>query len=298
MRMRGILVVGAIMAVVLLLGTGFSGTVYAKDFTTANEIKTLKVSTPKWIKNKYSGKILSFTAGNTKYILHYKLIDLHKYTIWITSISKNGERYIVRYTIDYKEHRAWIDGREIKIKSVYTLERIEVKGTYTYRYDYYLKYIDDGNPNGGPIKYAHPYRPQPYWFDQDYSIGTWENELLTGQSLYHMQIGTDSIGWISELPGALAGAAIGALLGAYFGGGPIGAAIGAVIGAFIGFAVGNIIKRYVCDETGAGWQWINKHDVQEIIHAANSPWPWDHWVHIDYYKLGMLGPYSGWVYIP
>ncbi len=286
MRMRGILVVGVVMAVVLLLGTGFSGTVYAKDFTTEKEIKALKVSTSKWIKNTYREKILGFKAGETKYILHYKLIDLHKYSVSITSISKNGKRYIVKYTIDYKEHRAWIEGREIRI----TMAHQEVMmTTRSVRHKWWDGiYCIYGRPQ---IKYLHP--------DRDfYDLGTWENELLTGHSLYHMQIGTDSIGWITELPGALIGAALGAILGAYFGGGPIGAAIGAVIGTFIGFILGNEIKHYVCDETGAGWLWINKHDVQEIIHALFAFWPWEHWVHIDYLKVGMLGPYSGWVYIP
>ena len=85
---------------------------------------------------------------------------------------------------------------------------------------------------------------------------------------------------------------IGALVG------EIGAVVGAVVGVIVGFIAGNIIQDYVCDETGAGWAWINIEDIQKIINAMYSWLPWQHWVHIDYLKLGELGPYSMWVYVP
>lgn len=286
MKVRGIIIAGVVMAVVLLIGTGFNGTVYAKEYTPLKDTKTLRVSKPNWIKNTVNEKIFSFVAGDTKYVIHYRQVHSGQYSVWITSVSKNGKEYTAIYTIDQKEHKAWIDGKEVKIEKVVNKGASENRGIHHTWWDgIYCVY---GRPQ---IKYKHPDR-------EYYDLGTWENELLVGHSLYHMQIGTDSIGWISELPGAVVGAVLGALLGAYFGGGPIGAAIGAAIGALIGFITGNAIQHYICDETGAGWQWINKHDVQEIKNALFSPWPWEHWVHIDYYKLGMLGPYSGWVYIP
>ena len=200
--------------------------------------------------------------------IHYLLLRYGKYTVEITMSSGSGGSYTVSYTVDKIAHKAYINGKEVRVQNAirrsYGGIRSTPRGKFTYQNDVYLRYVDDGNPDGGPIKYAHPFRDKPYWYNDDYSIGTWETVTLIGKNYYHTQIGTDDIGWLVDLPPAVVGAAIGALIGAVLGS-VVGAVIGAVIGVVIGFISGNIIRKYVCDETGAGWMWISKSSVRDIV---------------------------------
>ena len=287
-RMKMVLSIGVLLAVMLLLGTAFSGSVYAER-TSTEMIKSVKTTNPVWIKNGEKEKIFSFNVGNTKISIHYEPMAKGKYSVEITSYTKNGKKYSANYMVDRNTHKVYVNGHEARISKI--TEQTTVNTLIPLRGGIHYKWWDGiydvyGYPQ---IKYMHPDRNY-------YDIGTWENELLIGNTKYHVQIGTDSIGWITQLPPEVAGAAIGAIIGALVGG--IGAVVGAVVGVIVGFIAGNIIQDYVCDETGAGWAWINIEDIQKIINAMYSWWPWQHWVHIDYFKLGELGPYSMWVDVP
>ncbi len=288
-RMKMVLCIGVLFAVMLLVGTAFSGSVYAERDNTES-IKNVKTTNPVWIKNGEKEKIFSFNVGDTKIYIHYESIAKGKYSVEIISYTKDGKKYSANYMVDKNTHKGYVNGHEVRISKITkqtTGNRlIPLRGGIHHQWW-------DGiyNVYGYPqIKYRHPDRNY-------YGLGTWENELLIGNTKYHAQIGTDSIGWITQLPPEVASAAIGAILGTLIAPG-IGSIIGAVVGAIIGFITGNTIQSYVCDETGAAWEWINKEAILKIINAMYAPWPWQHWVHIDYYKLGELGPYSMWVYVP
>jgi len=309
MKKAGI-IVGVGLAVFLLLAMGFSGTVYSEN------IKTNKNGNFEYIhgvvmkKDTVNEKILTFSVGRNKLRIHYIVTGIGKYSVKITVIFKDGKAYSSCYSVNEFSHKIYIDGRVVTMKKVSPvknnmelLNSRSYAGTFTYRYDNYLRYINDGNPYGGPIKYPHPYRSQPYWYVPHYSIGTWETVTLTGKRLYHTQIGTDDIGWITELPPELVGAVIGALVGEAIGSivpvfGNIGGAIvDAIIGVVAGFIAGDFVKKYICDETGAGWLWISKKSVSNIIKAHNAFWPWEKFAHIDYFKMGTKGPYSVTIYV-
>ncbi len=309
MRKAGI-IIGVGLAVFLLLAMGFSGTVYSENINANGDMSLGHIHGVVMKKNTVNDKILAFSVGSDKLRIHYSVMGVGKYAVKIIIIHKDGKVYSSHYSVDRFSHTLYINGRVITIKKISPVKKgIRIlnsksySGTYTYQYDGYLKYINDGNPYGGPIKYPHPYRQQPYWYDSHYSIGTWETVTLYGERLYHTQIGTDDIGWITELPPELVGAVIGALVGEAIGsivplfGNIGGAIIGAIIGVVVGFITGNFVKKHICDETGAGWLWISKKSVNNIIKAHNAFWPWEKFAHIDYFKMGTMGPYSLTIYV-
>ncbi len=98
MKMRGILVVGVVMAVVLLLGTGFSGTVYAKEY------------------NGHNDNSVSFRMVESKALYKYALlkIEKHRFSLQYSKIviaKINRDSYWIY--IPFKPTRAVIGGLSI-----------------------------------------------------------------------------------------------------------------------------------------------------------------------------------------